>query len=166
MSDIIPYRDGRSRGGCGLCNRGNSSALTGCGGGGRLRGGGGICRISLQTVSALLSWIMGQEMRSLYNLTGRPLPRFLGLRNVSRLPVAVVAVLVVPVSWVSHGGLEQTCTEQHSLSVSLHLNQSPLGRNDLCAVSPVGVLPPPLWLLCWSSRSRGSHRADWSRRSD
>lgn len=24
------------------------------------------------------------------------------------LPVAVVAVLVVPVSWVSHGGLEQT----------------------------------------------------------
>lgn len=65
--DIIPYRDGRPRGGRGLCNCGNSSALTGCGGGGgRLGGGGGgrICRVSLQTVSARLSWIMGQEIRS------------------------------------------------------------------------------------------------------
>lgn len=42
-----------------------------------------------------------------------------GPRCVRSLPVAVVAVLVVPVSWVSHGGLEHTWRQKHS-AFSLH----------------------------------------------
>lgn len=65
MCVCITYRYRWSRGGCGLCNRGNSSALTGCGGGGGLRGGGGVCGVSLQIVSTLLSWRTRQEVMSL-----------------------------------------------------------------------------------------------------
>lgn len=153
----VAYRYRWPGGGRGLCNCGHGSALAGCGGGGRVRGRGGVCGLSLQSVSTLLSWTTGSHFMCIH---------------YHRLEVSQVCQRLTCGRGCSVGG---PCFVGLTWRIGTHLkaetqrgqsprriSPAPSSSVHLCVVSPVEALRLQLWLRCWWSPFHGSHTVDWN----